>query len=119
MGHLLRRAGFGASHSEIDHYLTIGEDKVVKILLEFNKVDDSSLDNRLESLNLDPHNKLKELQSLSLLRMIYSQRPLQEKMVLFWHGLLTSAFKKVGKGPHMLNQDKLYRRHALSPYDGL
>ncbi len=119
MGHLLRRAGFGASHSEIDHYLTIGEEKVVKILLEFNKVDDSSLNNRLESLNLDPHNKLKELQSLSLLRMIYSERPLQEKMVLFWHGLLTSAFKKVGKGPHMLNQDKLFRLYALSPYDSL
>ena len=40
-------------------------------------------------------------------------------MVLFWHGLLTSGWKKVGRGPYILDQDDLFRQHALSPYDSL
>src|ERR671938_359701 len=33
-----------------------------------------------------------------LYRMLYTRRPLQEKMVLFWHGHLTSAASKIGGG---------------------
>ena len=120
MGHLLRRAGFGASRQEIDRFLDMGEEKTVSFLLEYDQVDDSDVDMRLAALNLDPlDHSLKDLQRMALIRMIYTQRPLQEKMVLFWHGLLTSGYKKVGRGPYMLNQDELFRRHALSPYDGL
>ena len=40
--------------------------------------------------------KLADMQRWWLLRCIYTKRPLQEKMTLFWHGLLTSATSKVG-----------------------
>lgn len=120
MGHLLRRAGFGASVQEVDKFLVMGEEKAVSYLLEYNQVDDTDLERRLSSLKFNPEDhKFKELQRMALIRMIYTKRPLQEKMVLFWHGLLTSGWKKVGNGPHMLNQDELFRRHALAPYDDL
>ena len=118
MGHLLRRAGFGANEEEMDRFLAMGEEAVVEYLIEYESVDDSALEKRLSGLDLDLE-KLRDLQRWSLLRMIYTQRPLQEKMVLFWHGLLTSAFKKVGKGPYMLTQDQLFRRQALGEYDVL
>ena len=51
--------------------------------------------------------------------MIYTKRPFQEKMVLFWHGLLTSASSKVGKGPKMLHQNTLFRNHALGRFNEL
>ena len=118
MGHLLRRAGFGANKEEMDRFLAMGEEATVEYLIEYEAADDSALEKRLSGLGLDLE-KLRDLQRWSLLRMIYTQRPLQEKMVLFWHGLLTSAFKKVGKGPYMLNQDQLFRRQALGEYDVL
>ena len=118
MGHLLRRAGFGANEEEMDRFLAMGEEATVEYLIEYEAADDSALEKRLSGLGLDLE-KLRDLQRWSLLRMIYTQRPLQEKMVLFWHGLLTSAFKKVGKGAYMLNQDQLFRRQALGEYDVL
>lgn len=118
MGHLLRRAGFGANEEEMARFLAMGEEATVEYLIEYEAADDSALEKRLSGLGLDLE-KLRDLQRWSLLRMIYTQRPLQEKMVLFWHGLLTSAFKKVGKGPYMLNQDQLFRRQALGEYDVL
>ena len=118
MGHLLRRVGFGANEEEMDRFLAMGEEATVEYLIEYEAADDSALEKRLSGLGLDLE-KLRDLQRWSLLRMIYTQRPLQEKMVLFWHGLLTSAFKKVGKGPYMLNQDQLFRRQALGEYDVL
>lgn len=114
----MRRAGFGASEAEMDRFLAMGEEATVEYLIEYEAVDDSALETRLAGYDLDLE-RLKDLQRWSLLRMIYTQRPLQEKMVLFWHGVLTSAFKKVGKGPYMLNQDQLFRRQALGEYDVL
>ena len=127
MGHLLRRAGFGASREEADKFLDMGEEKTVSFLLAYDQVDDTDLEERISALNLDRSGhsfntstlRLVDLQHMAVTRMIYTGRPLQEKMVLFWHGLLTSAFRKVGAGPYMLDQDDLFRQHALSPYDGL
>jgi uncharacterized protein (DUF1800 family) len=61
----------------------------------------------------------KNLMQWWMLRMAYTERPLQEKMTLFWHGLLTSAFTKVGKGTAMFDQNQLYRDNALGKYDVL
>ncbi|HEU5318350.1 MAG TPA: DUF1800 domain-containing protein, partial [Chloroflexota bacterium] len=65
-----------------------------------------------------------------LLRMIYTQRPLEEKVTLFWHGLLVSGTGKVGitqpkadappDAPkplhHMLNQYAFFQQNALGEF---
>ena len=114
MGHLLRRAGFGASQQEMDRYRKLGLDGTIEHLLEYEGVDDSALDERLAGMELDVE-QLSGLQRWWFLRMVYTQRPLQEKMTLFWHGILTSAFFKVGRGPRMHQQNELFRRHASGP----
>lgn len=118
IGHLLRRAGFGATQTELDRFTAMGVSATVDYLLNYEQVDDSALEARLNGLNLDLE-KLVDLQRWWLLQMIYSMRPLQEKMTLFWHGLLTSGFSKVGKGPYMYAQNQLLRKLCLSPYDQL
>ena len=77
------------------------------ILVDFDAVDDSALESRLASQEFDLE-RLNQLQRWWLQRMAFSTRPLQEKMTLFWHGILTSSFKKVGKGPQMLAQNELF-----------
>jgi uncharacterized protein (DUF1800 family) len=116
LGHLLRRAGFGANAKEMAEYKKMGLDRTVEHLIKYENVDNSSLDKRLNQTdwNLDMP---AELRQWWLLRMIYTQRPLEEKMTLFWHGILTSSRRKVGNGPWMKQQNQLLRQHALETYD--
>jgi len=88
----------------------------VNYILNYETVDDSALENRLKSRNLDL-TKPAQLQQWWLLRMIHTRRPLQEKMVLFWHGILTSGSSTVGRPDFMLKQNELFRQKALGPFD--
>ncbi|MCH8901790.1 MAG: DUF1800 domain-containing protein [Chloroflexi bacterium] len=117
--HLLRRAGFGASPVELERFVAIGLPATVDYLINYERVDDDALERRLATQELDLEQKAAHLRRWWLTRMIYSERPLLEKMTLFWHGLLTSSFKKAGKGPAMLEQNQLFREKALGRYDDL
>ena len=95
IGHLLRRAGFGASPDELATYTGLGYNGAVNRLLNYTQVADDDTENLLQTLNLNLNNVLDQ-QRWWLLRMAWTQRPLLEKMTLFWHGVLTSSFHKVG-----------------------
>ena len=119
IGHLLRRAGFGASPAELARFREMGLQATIDHLVDFDSVDDSALDERLAAQELDVEGRLNHLQRWQLQRMAYTSRPLQEKMTLFWHGILTSSFKLAGKGPRMLAQNRLYRKKGMGRYDEL
>ena len=120
-GHLLRRAGFGATASEISMYSNLGYQGAVDRLLNYQQIDDSAMEQRLQSLNLNL-NAPQDQQRWWLLRMAWTQRPLLEKMTLFWSGVLTSSFRKVG-GPRaymrMANQNNFLRAHAFDTFDNI
>ena len=118
ISHLVWRAGFGASPLELERFREMGLQKTIDHLVDFETVDDSAVETRLESQGLDLE-VMNQLQRWWLQRMAYSSRPLQEKMTLFWHGVLTSSFRKTGKGPQMLEQNQLFRKEGLGRYDVL
>jgi uncharacterized protein (DUF1800 family) len=118
LAHLYRRAGFGASPAELDVAVRMGYDAAVERLLQPDSVADN-VEDRLAGLELDltrPEN----LRLAWLYRMLYTRRPLQEKMVLFWHGHLTSALPKIGGGPRapelMKRQLVLFREQGLGSW---
>jgi hypothetical protein len=121
IGHLLRRAGFGATSQDLQTYAALGFAGAVDRLLNYQQVDDSAMENRLNALNLDL-SKPQSQQQWWLLRMAWTRRPLLEKMTLFWHGHFTSSFKKVG-GPEalgrMIVQNQFLRTHAFDTFDNL
>jgi uncharacterized protein (DUF1800 family) len=121
IGHLLRRAGFGGSAAELATYASYGFEGAVDHLLNYQQVSDEPMENRLNALNLDL-NKPQDQQRWWLLRMAWTQRPLLEKMTLFWHGVLTSSFRKVG-GPQaymrMIVQNQFLRTHAFDTFDNI
>src|SRR6185437_4064943 len=94
-GHLLRRAGFGPSPADLPKYLSLGVNGTLDRLLNFSHVANDALEARLKSLNLD-FTKRDDLVRWFTLRMLYTQRPFEEKLTLFWHGVLTSSFTKIG-----------------------
>lgn len=120
-GHLLRRAGFGATASELATYRNLGYQGAVDRLLNYQQVDDSAMEQRLQALNLNL-NAPQDQQRWWLLRMAWTQRPLLEKMTLFWSGVLTTSFRKVG-GPRayirIINQNNFLRAHAFDTFDNI
>jgi uncharacterized protein (DUF1800 family) len=120
VNHLLRRAGFGPTPTDLGQYLALDLSGAVDRLLNFSSVQDD-LNSRLAAQTFDQTNPT-ELMRLWLLRMIYSKRPLEEKMTLFWHGALTSSFRDVGGKNHyyyMKQQNDLLRKMGMGRFDDL
>jgi uncharacterized protein (DUF1800 family) len=118
--HVLRRAGFGPSPADLETYLGLGVSGAMDRLLNYASVS-NDVDQRLASLNL-PFTTRANLVRWWLARMTLTQRPFEEKMTLFWHGVLTSSFAKIGKSvnlPLMIQQNNLLRSHALGRFDDL
>ena len=118
--HLLRRAGFGARPGEIGEYINLGISGAIERLLDPSSVADN-LDSQLSALQLN-FSLPQDVQRWFLLRMMYSKRPLEEKMTLFWHGLLTSSFRKIGGKtgiPLLVQQNNLLRANCLGNFDTL
>src|SRR5919199_4771718 len=82
VAHLLRRAGFGYSPEDLDFYAQMGLTGAVDYLLNYDQVADD-VDDRIAGIKLNLYNAA-DLQRWWLLRMIYTKRPLLEKMTLFW-----------------------------------
>lgn len=121
IGHLLRRAGFGATADELAMYRQLGFNGAVDRLLNYQQVSDDTMENRLKALNLNLNSAVDQ-QRWWLLRMAWTQRPLLEKMTLFWHGVLTSSFHKVGGSRvymRMIVQNQFLREHAFDTFDNI
>src|SRR5690242_2008686 len=116
VAHLLRRAGFGSTEAELDFYTQLGFQQSVERLLNYDTVDDSALEQQIANIAIDRRNV--ELARLSwMTRMLYTQRPLQEKMTLFWHTHFATAASKVRAADLLLNQIQLFRDNALGNFE--
>ena len=114
MAHLLRRAGFGASRDELETYAARSYEEVVDDLVHperFPDVDEELL------ARYYPHLFAMDNQSTWngrwFYRMINSQRPLEEKMALFWHHVFATGWTKSEHTPTMVRHVEMLRRDGL------
>lgn len=142
--HLLQRAGFGGTSAEIESAVNKGFDLAVDDLLNYQKFPenfpdpdwateeqaDEMLEKRKELRRLSREERrkkiqefrkqmrqnLQELQVWWLKRMLLHQRPLQEKMTLFWHSHFATSAEKVKDSYLMWQQNDLFRRNALGNF---
>ena len=111
VAHLMRRAGFGASRAELEVLAAKGYEAVVDDLVHperFPAIDEDLLLRYWdgESINIAA--------GTWIYRMINSQRPLEEKMALFWHHVFATANSKCENTPAMVQQIDLFRRVGMS-----
>src|SRR5438309_11095435 len=52
MAHLLRRAGFGATRTELDHYVAMGQTAATEAILNYTKTSKASLESQLPTHDL-------------------------------------------------------------------
>ncbi len=117
MAHLMRRAGFGESRWELDARSAQGYEAVVEELLhpELQPAINDELMYRLlpgyEGALGPPIN-----QADWIFRMVNTQRPLEEKMALFWHQLFATSNAKVDNPPELTRQIAMFRKFGLGSY---
>ena len=101
--HLLRRAGFGGTPEEVETYAEMGFAAAVERFLRYEDVHDPvdqwigqpgyvGVTVRGQFL---PNRNITDARQRWLFRMVHSQRPLVEKMTLFWHNHFATAYRKV------------------------
>ncbi len=116
ISHLLRRFGLGAGKYEVDQYAPLGVEGTIDRLINYEKVDEKFPVNPYEMtgygeeglLMLDPP----RFAAWWSLRLLLTQRPLQERLTLFWHNHFAVSGDKVFYGPSVLEYQQVLRRNA-------
>ncbi len=116
----MRRAGFGARRDELESLVVKGYEETVEELLNPESQPDIEYD--LMERYLQEYGTEASVDSNRyhwIYRMINTGRPLQEKMALFWHGILCTGHAKVDHGRQMTVTIDLFRRFGLGNYRDL
>ncbi len=116
--HLLRRAGFGFTPVEYLAYRDLEYDEAVARIINFEAEDNSALETLIESQNFDFTNG-DDIKRWWLFRMLFTRRPLEEKLTLFWHGHFATSLKKVRNPYAMYVQNRLFRRLCIGDFGKL
>jgi uncharacterized protein (DUF1800 family) len=101
--HLLRRVGFGAGPGEVEQYAELGYATALDRLINYESVYDG-VDDLIGKPGhvaltvtgrLAPESNIAHARQRWLFRMVHTERPLQEKMALFWHNHFATGYTKV------------------------
>jgi len=144
--HFLNRAGFGGPPAANEKLADLGPDQAISLLLDYEQLPDATPDPVWAKPDPDGEKALREaiqkatpeerrqiqqqqnrLQTERMLelrwwwlnRMAKGPRPLQEKMVLFWHGHFATSVEKVREPYFMWRQNELFRRLATGNWQEL
>jgi uncharacterized protein (DUF1800 family) len=101
--HLLRRVGFGARPDELEFYGGMTISDAVDVVVNYERIPDTVDANigRSGYVNVTtrgafaPQSNIIDARQRWLFRMVHSNRPLQEKMTLFWHNHFATGYTKI------------------------
>ncbi len=119
VGHLYRRAGFGATWAELQLGLKDGPDATITRLLNGDKPDadyERTSEFMASERSLSKGASGTQLAAWWLARILRSPHPLQEKITLFWHNHFATSLAKVQNARYMLGQYRLIHKFALCDF---
>ena len=143
--HLLRRAAFGPTAQDLIRFGDASASIVASNLLDYDRVPDD-VDSKIgqpayvgttsPGRAFSPYTNIEDARQRWLFRMVHSQRPLEERMALFWHNHFATAYSKIagvygavqatkmmalkaGEVPGPQGQIELFRKFALGNFRNL
>src|SRR6266851_179443 len=120
VGHLYRRAAFGATWSELENGLKDGPGPTIGLLLKGGPPREDFEEQTAEMAHsIARANNGQLARAWWLYRMLLSPHPLREKLTLFWHNHFATSNAKVNNAGFMLGQYDLMSRHALGNFGTL
>jgi len=116
-GHLLRRAGFGASLPELRQAVKDGLDATLDKLFR----SDDTAKERTEFLESNGKrvasaNNAYQLRGWWVYTMLNTLQPAHEKLTLFWHNHFATSIAKIQRTTTMFAQNVLLRKYALEKF---
>ena len=115
ISHLFRRAGFGITENKINLISEKSYENIVEDLLNpdrFPEIEEDLLRRYRMELNFpDTHDGW---QSHWIYKMINTERPLEEKITLFWHHIFATSIGKSEHTPSSVEQIRTFRKNGLS-----
>ncbi len=122
MAHLMRRAGFGASREELERAVAKGYEATVEELIDPAANGVPSVD-EIQMGRYYPEIVYPALPAQGasnfMYHMLHTQRPLEEKMTLFWHMIFATGNSKVDNPTDMTNQIRMFREKGMGSYHDL
>ncbi len=119
MAHLMRRAGFGAGRDELEARAAKGYEATVEELLhpETQPPVDAYTLLRYQPASLLPGGQPPMGNVNWMYYLVNTQRPLEEKMALFWHHVFATGNSKVDNYDQLLGADPAVprKRHGQLP----
>ena len=115
VAHLMRRAGFGAKHDELEAYAAMGYEAVVEDLLHPERFAQVEEDVMVRYYGRPIENPVLAA-AFWIYRMVNTRRPLEEKLALFFHHLFATANSKCNHPQVMSRQIGMFRRVGLSDF---
>jgi len=119
VGHLYRRAAFGATAAELDAGVADGPEKTLSRVLEGAAEPDDfarTSDFMASERSMPSGAPQARLSAWWLDRMLKTAHPLREKITLFWHNHFATSNAKVQNARYMLGQYRLMQTHALGSF---
>jgi uncharacterized protein (DUF1800 family) len=132
IAHLFRRAGFGARPSQLDELVPGGYEAAVEYLLDVaggdpgaDPIPDPAVTSSIDWSSVAALRALQTKQVAQeettlrqwwMTRMAAAERPLAEKMSLYWHGHFATGIDKVSYAGLMLTQNKIFRSQGLGSF---
>ena len=118
MAHLMRRAGFGASRDELEARIAKGYEATVENLL---RPEDQETTDTLELMRYHPwawkSGTVSGMGSAQwLFHMINTKKPLEEKMVVFWHHVFATGVSKVDCYDEIMDMINMFRERGMGNY---
>ena len=114
IGHLMRRVGVGASRDRLESLSEKSYEQLVEDLLSPNLYADPDVDLLDRYL---PQSASPDTGATWAARWMYnlaqSDRPLMEKMALFWHHVFATAWYKAENGPAIVQHMEMFREVGL------
>ena len=119
MAHLMRRAGFGAQYHELEARAAKGYEATVDELLHPEDNSNGLEMDLLERYFLEWNKFTRAVPEYFVWRMINSKAQLEEKMILFWHGILCSSDSKVQSYATSYMQLEMFRKYGMGSFKDL
>ena len=119
MAHLMRRAGFGAQYDELEARAAKGYEATVEELLHPEDQPNGLDMDVAERYFIEWNHFTRGVPEYWAFRMINSKNQLEEKMVLFWHGVLCTADSKVQSYVTLYGELEMFRRCGMGSFRDL
>ncbi|MFL5331137.1 MAG: DUF1800 family protein [Gemmataceae bacterium] len=113
VGHLYRRAAFGANWAELREGLSQSPQKLIDELLA------GGSDGPAFPESIKKGNEGELLPAWWLKRILETKNPFREKLTIFWHNHFATSQAKVRNAGFMIGMIELFHKHALGNFTDL